>query len=196
MKKVLTVLLATVLMSGIAAAQQPMGLVLTTPGLHSIAPQAFQGGVGLVLPMDNFALRPVLGFNTASTSNGVEQSVTTLDLGVDLLLPLSGGFFSTYYGGGIGFGIESEKEETGAGETKTSTSGFGARGLFGIKCEPVKNLTIGTEIYLTFRSESTKVTYTSNSMAKAAAPLESEYKGSQFYLAPAATLILTFWFNN
>lgn len=194
MKKVILFLLALLFLAGIATAQQQMGLVLTTPGLHALAPQAFQGGVGLQIPMGNFDLRPALGFNTASTSNGVDQSTTTLDLGVDLLLPLSEGFFSTYYGGGIGFGIENEKEDNGVGETKTSTTGFGARGLFGIRCEPVKNLTVGTEIYLTFRTESTSVDYNSN-MAKPVAPLESEYKGSQFYLAPAATFILTFWFN-
>ncbi|MBN2415745.1 hypothetical protein JXO52_07875 [bacterium] len=195
MKKLLLILLSVILVSGIASAQNPMGLVLTTPGLHAIAPTAFQGGVGLQLPMGNFDLRPALGFNTASTSNGVDQSTTSFDLGMDLLLPLGSGFFSTYFGGGIGFGIEKEKEEGFSGETTVSTSGFGFRGLFGIKCEPVKNLTIATEVYLAFRSESTTTEYHSNSMAKAAAPLASEYKGSQFYLSPAGTLILTFWFN-
>ncbi|MBN2415744.1 hypothetical protein JXO52_07870 [bacterium] len=194
MKKIAAALLAASLVAGTAAAQnKPAGLVLTTPGLQSIAPAAFQGGVGLQLPMGSFDLRPYVGFNTASTSNGVEQSTTAFDFGVDLLLPLSGGFFSTYYGGGVGLGLDRETEEVMGGKTTTSSTAFTVRGIFGLKCEPVKHLTIGTEIYLNFQSSSESTEY--SSLAKAAAPLSSNHSRTKFYLAPIACLMLCFWFD-
>ena len=87
MKKVLVIMVVLSLISGAVVAQDQMGLVLTTPGLHALAPRAFEGGIGVLLPMGNFDLRPAVGFNTASQSNGVEQSMSAFNVGVDLLQP-------------------------------------------------------------------------------------------------------------
>lgn len=196
MRKITIALLAVILATGSAASQnKPVGLVLTIPGLHSLAPEAFEGGVGLLIPLKNFDLRPALGLNVSSQSNGIDQSSTALKLNLDLLLPLTNGFFKTYYGGGIGFGYDRLKQEVYGGETTTSVTGFGARGLFGIKCEPLKNVTLGTELYLNYWTQDADTDVSSSGMAKPVAALSPKLSGNKFALQFVGAIVVVLMFD-
>ena len=205
MKKVLTVLIVIMLISGAAFGQEfrsnNLGILMTFQGLNNLGPQAFDGGgIGAVIHLQSIALRPVFNIATESEKNDdadTETSTFAFGLGCDFLKYLANGRINPYIGAGVGFRSEKTKTENGF-NTDVSTSGFLLRGLAGVEIFLLKNFSLMFEYRLTYQSESTDVDVDAG-MAKAAASgaaMEMEGSRSQIILAPYNMVTLNFYLGN
>ncbi len=96
MKKIWVILLLLCFAAGLGYGQslrtEKSGILFTLSGLNNLAPGGFDGGIGAIIHLDKFAVRP--SFNLASESSDnedtdIKESSFTAGVGCDILKYLS-----------------------------------------------------------------------------------------------------------
>lgn len=113
-------------------------------------------GIGAMIHLDNFAIRPTLQFGTTSTDNGTEKKQSIFGLGGAIIKYLNENRVCPYYGAGLNFTTFSEKNGT-----ETSGTSFRIYGVGGVEFFVYKNVSLGAEYHLGYQSTSSKTEYSS-----------------------------------
>ncbi|MFO7892032.1 MAG: outer membrane beta-barrel protein [bacterium] len=115
-----------------------------------------ENGIGAMIYLDNFALRPTLQFGTTKQDNGAETSASIFGLGAALIKHLNENRVAPYYGAGLSF--SSAKEDN---STERSASTFSIYGLLGVDFYITKNVSLGAEYNAGLHKTSSKIEYSS-----------------------------------
>lgn len=182
MKKLLTIFLV-IFMVSIAIGQEhrtnDYGILFGVGADFLSPPQSImENGIGAMIHMDNFAIRPIVQFGSTSTDNGAKTSASLFGLGAALIKHMNENRIAPYYG--AGFNFTSAKEKNAVEE---STSTFAIYALGGVDVYVYKNVTIGAEYQLGYQSMSYKIDYGSS---------DAESKASMFGF-DAVKVIITFF---
>jgi len=139
-----------------------------------------ENGIGLMIHLENYALRPILQFGSIKEKNGAETSSRIFGFGAAIIKHMNEKRVAPYYG--AGFNFSSGKQENG---TEYSSSTFSLYGLCGIDFYIYKNVTLGAEYHLGYEKTSNKIKYRHAS--------DVEYSSSAFGF-DAVKVILTIFF--
>ena len=158
MKKLLTILLVIFIVS-VAFGQEHRTNdygILFGIGNDFLSPPVsiMENGIGAMIHMDNFALRPILQFGSTSEENGAKTSSSLFGLGAAIIKHMNENRVAPYYGAGLNF--STSKQDNGA---EYSSSTFAIYGLCGVDVYVFKNVTLGAEYHLGYQSTSNKVEY-------------------------------------
>ena len=184
MKKLLIALLSIVL-AGNAAAQQnrthDYGIIFGIGNNFLSTPvNIMENGIGAIIHMDNYALRPILQFGTTSEDNGAKSSATIFGLGAAYIKHINENRIAPFYGAGLNF--TSGKQKNG---TERKSSEFSVYGLFGVDVYIYKNVRLGAEYQMGLYTNSSKIDYASGQ--------DSKYSSSSFGVS-AVIVILSIFF--
>ncbi len=120
-----------------------------------------ENGIGAMIYLDNFALRPTLQFGTTKQDNGTERSASIFGLGAAIIKHLNENRISPYYGAGLDF--SSSKEDN---STERSASEFSIYGLLGVDFYITKNVSLGAEYNAGLNKTSSKIEYSTGTDTK------------------------------
>lgn len=158
MKKLLTTVLL-ILIIGISFGQEhrtnDYGILFGVGDDFLSPPESImETGVGAMIHLDNFALRPLLQFGTTKTDNGAEHSQSIFGLGAAIIKHMNENRVTPYYGAGLHYTSAKEKNAI-----EESASTFTIYGLFGVDVYVYKNVTLGAEYNFGYNSTSSKTEY-------------------------------------
>jgi opacity protein-like surface antigen len=189
------------------------GVLFSFSGLDNLGVNAYQAGsnmTGLGVKMfnaaGNKALRPMVVFNTSSTTHepsmpnwvGQKTSSTSFGLLVDGIQHLVKASISPFIGVGVGFGTSSSKTEsdhstTGKPDvTEESSTGFGIRAILGVEVFIKKNISLSGEYRLGYTHTSTTSSFQA---AGSTTKTESKVKETTIGIGASGLLTLSIYVN-
>ncbi len=185
MKKLLTTLLV-ILIVGIAFGQQhrtnDYGILFGIGDDFLSPPESIMDtGIGAMIHLDNFALRPILQFGTTKTDNGSEHTESIFGLGAAIIKHMNENRVAPYYGAGLNYSSAKEKNAI-----EQSASTFTIYGLFGVDFYVYKNVTLGAEYDFGYQSTSYKTEYGS--------VIDDDKSSSSSFGFDAVKVVLTIFF--
>ena len=221
MKKTLVVILVLCMFVGFAHSQDKdnkwrqgnIGLVFEFDGLGNLNLDEFDGGLGAIIYLGSFAVRPLIIFQTGKEESphssgspppifvGDVTTTTDLGFGVDFLLPLAPGRVSPYFGVGGFFksGTEEEKKQydstvqPGPNIDKTTTTTFGGKLILGVEAFIWPNFSLAGEYHIGYSLEKEKETKTYVDGTPPTLPMETT--DSSMGIRTRGVLVATFYFK-
>jgi len=220
MKKTLVVILVLCMFVGFTHSQDKdnkwrqgnIGLVFEFDGLGDLNLDEFNGGIGAIIYLGGFAVRPTLIFQTGKLELppfwgdppifvGDVWTTTAFGFGIDLIIPLAPGRVSPYFGVGGYFTSGTDKEEyeydksiqPGPDTYKFTTTTFGGDLIVGVEAFIWPNFSLAGEYHIGYTSVTMKetITYGDGSLP----PVPREGSGSGMGIMTKGVLVATFYFK-